>query len=143
MAICEYLDERYPQPPLLPIDPLRRARVRAVALVIACEVHPLQNLRVLERLREFGLDEQQITTWAAQVIEEGLQACETLIAAEPGPFCFGDVVTLADVCLVPQLVNARRFGVEIKWPRLLAVESACIALNAFKQAAPECQVDAE
>lgn len=143
IAICEYLDEIHPEPPLLPADPVRRAKVRAFALAIACDVHPVQNLKVLERLRGLGLSDEQVTGWAAQAIDEGLSACEQLIAEETGPYCFGDSVTLADLCLVPQLVNARRFGVKLRWPKLLAAEQACLALDAFRRAAPEHQPDAE
>ena len=143
LAICEYLDETHPAPPLLPADPLARARVRGFAQVIACDTHPVQNLKILARLRSLGLAEEQVTGWAAQVIEEGLDACDRLIADEAGPFCFGGAVTLADLCLVPQLVNARRFGVDLRWPRLLAVEATCLALDAFRRAAPENQPDAE
>ena len=143
LAICEYLDETRPEPPLLPADPLRRARVRAFAQVIACDIHPVQNLKVLDRLRALGLDGDAVKSWAATTIEEGLDACEALIAGEAGPYCFGEQVTLADVCLVPQLVNARRFGVEMRWPRLEGIERACLALEAFRAAAPENQPDAE
>ena len=143
LAICEYLDEIQPEPPLLPAGPLGRARVRAFAQVIACDVHPIQNLKILARLREHGLDEGQVTEWARTIIEEGLDACDRLIAGEPGPYCFGTQVTLADVVLVPQLVNARRFGAALRWPRLLAIEAACLALEPFARAAPERQPDAE
>ncbi|WP_242123755.1 maleylacetoacetate isomerase [Sphingobium sp. Sx8-8] len=143
LAICEYLDETVPDPGLLPGDPIRRARVRAAAQLIACDIHPVQNLRVLDRLRGLGLAEDQVTGWARQVIEEGLDAFDRLIADEAGPYCFGAQATLADICLVPQLVNARRFGVALRWPRLAAVEQACLALEAFAKAAPQNQPDAE
>src|SRR6185295_17345623 len=113
LAIIEWLDETYPEPPLLPQDALRRAKVRAFALAIACDVHPVQNLKVLARLRQLGIAEEQVTEWAAWANREGLAACETLIAHEPGPFCFGAAPTIADLCLVPQLANARRFGVDV------------------------------
>lgn len=143
LAICEYLDEVHPEPALLPADPVRRAHVRAFAQVIACDIHPVQNLRVLDRLRDMGSSESQVSGWAAAVIDEGLEACDRLIAAQDGPYCFGASVTLADLCLVPQLVNARRFGVDLRWPRLLAIEAACLKLDAFRRAAPEAQADAE
>jgi maleylpyruvate isomerase len=144
LAIIEWLDEIHPEPPLLPKEPLRRARVRAFALALACDVHPLQNLKVLARLRQLGLPEEQVTGWAAWVNREGLAACETLIASEPGPFCFGEAPTIADLCLVPQLANARRFGVELDaFPRLLKAEAAAQATQAFADAAPERQPDAE
>jgi maleylacetoacetate isomerase len=144
LAIIEWLDEIHPQPPLLPKEPLPRAHVRAFAQAIACDVHPVQNLKVLVRLRELGLSEEQVTGWAAWVNREGLAACEKLIASEPGPFCFGDQPLLADLCLVPQLGNARRFGVDVSaFPRLLKAEVAAKNLKAFADAAPERQPDAE
>ena len=142
LAICEYLDDVHPEPPLLPRDAAQRARVRAVAQVIACDTHPVQNLKVLDRLRALGLAEEQVTAWARTTIEEGLDACDRLIAGAGGRYCFGDEVTLADICLVPQLFNARRFGVDLRWPRLVQVEAACLALPAFAQAVPERQPDA-
>lgn len=143
LAICEYLDETCPEPPLLPADPVDRAQVRAFAQAIACDVHPVQNLKVLDRLRALGFDDAQVTGWARDTIEDGLDACAALIADAPGPYCFGDRVTLADLCLVPQLVNARRFGADLRWPRLLAAEAACLELDAFRRAMPEHQPDAE
>ena len=144
LAIIEWLDETHPAPPLLPKDPLRRAHVRAFAQVLACDTHPVQNLKVLARLRELGLPEEQVTGWAAWANREGLIACETLIANEPGPFCFGDAPGIADLCLVPQLANARRFGVDLAaFPRLLKAEQAAKNLKAFADAAPERQPDAE
>jgi maleylpyruvate isomerase len=144
LAIIEWLEETHPAPPLLPKDPLRRAYVRAFALVLACDTHPVQNLKVLARLRQLGLPEEQVTGWAAWANREGLAACETLIAAEPGPFCFGEAPTMADLCLVPQLANARRFGVDLDaFPRLLKAEAAAKNIRAFADAAPECQPDAE
>jgi maleylpyruvate isomerase len=143
LAICEYLDEVYPDPALLPADSIRRAKVRAAAQVIACDIHPIQNLKILDRVRALGVGEDKVTGWAVQVIEEGLDSFDRLIADEQGAYCFGDAVTLADICLVPQFVNARRFGVTLRWPRLQAVEEACLALDAFRCAAPENQPDAE
>ncbi|WP_394646824.1 maleylacetoacetate isomerase [uncultured Sphingomonas sp.] len=143
LAICEFLEEMVPSPALLPGDAVARAKVRAVAQVIACDTHPVQNLRVLQRLRVAGLDETAVNDWARDTIAEGLAACDALLAGGTGQYCFGERVTLADVCLVPQLVNARRFGVALRWPRLLAVEAACLALPAFAEAAPERQPDAE
>jgi maleylpyruvate isomerase len=144
LAIIEWLDETYPQSPLLPKDPLRRAKVRAFAQALACDTHPVQNLKVLARLRQLGLAEDKVTEWAAWANREGLSACETLIANETGPFCFGDAPTLADLCLVPQLANGRRFGVDVSaFPRLLQAEAACKAIKAFADAAPDKQHDAE
>lgn len=143
LAICEYLDEIAPDPALLPGDPLARAQVRAFAQAIACDIHPVQNLKILDRLRSLGLSEDAVTGWARATIEEGLDACDRLIADHAGRFCFGEAVTLADICLVPQLVNARRFGAGLRWPRLLAIEAACLSLPAFADAMPERQADAE
>ena len=144
LAIIEWLDETHPTPQLLPQDPLRRAKVRAFALAIACDIHPVQNLKVLARLHELGLPEEKVQDWAAWANREGLSACERLLGDEPGPFCFGGMPTLADLCLVPQLANARRFGVDVSaYPRLLQAEAAAKALPAFADAAPEKQPDAE
>ncbi|CAL74613.1 Maleylacetoacetate isomerase, MAAI (Glutathione S-transferase zeta 1, GSTZ1-1) [Bradyrhizobium sp. ORS 278] len=144
LAIIEWLDETHPEPPLLPKDPLRRAHIRAFAQVLACDTHPVQNLKVLARLRELGLPEDKVTAWAGWANREGLAACEALVKHEPGPFCFGPSPTLADLCLVPQLGNARRFGVDVAaFPRLLQAEAAAKALPAFADAAPERQPDAE
>jgi maleylpyruvate isomerase len=143
LAIIEWLDETHPAPPLLPKDPLRRAKVRAFALAIACDTHPVQNLKVLARLRQLGLPEAQVTEWAAWANREGLTACEKLIASEVGPFCFGAEPTIADLCLVPQLANARRFGVDLAaFPRLLKAEAAAMNIKAFADAAPDRQPDA-
>jgi maleylpyruvate isomerase len=144
LAICEYLEEVHPEPALLPAEPIARAKVRAFAQVIACDTHPVQNLKVLANLRALGLDDAQVNGWAAKVIEDGLDACNALIADAAGTYCFGDTVTLADLFLVPQLVNARRFGVDLhRWPKLLEIEHACLALDGFAEAAPENQPDAE
>jgi maleylacetoacetate isomerase len=144
LAIIEWLDEVHPNPPLLPKDALQRAKVRAFAQAIACDTHPVQNLKVLARLRQLGLPEEKVTEWAAWANREGLSACEILTAGEAGPFCFGAVPTLADLCLVPQLANARRFGVDVAaFPRLLNAEAAAKEMKAFADAAPDKQVDAE
>ena len=144
LAVIEWLEETHPTPPLLPRDSLARARVRAFAYAIACDIHPVQNLKVLARLRSLGIEEEKVTEWAAWANAEGLAACEKLITSEPGPVCFGAAPTLADICLVPQLGNARRFGVDVSaFPRLLQAEAACKPLAAFQQAAPERQPDAE
>ena len=144
LAIIEWLDETYPDPPLLPKDPLRRAKVRAFAQALACDTHPVQNLKVLNRLRQLGLAEEKVTEWAAWVNREGLSACEALIKEEQEPFCFGGAPTIADLCLVPQLANARRFGVDVAaFPRLLEAEAAAKEIKAFADAAPDQQADAE
>lgn len=143
LAIIEYLDEIAPEPALLPAEPVLKAKVRAVAQAVACDIHPVQNLKVLQRLRELGLGEELVQAWASTTIEEGLDAVDRLLADQPGPFAFGDAPSLADLCIVPQLGNARRFGVELRWPRLLALEAACLELPAFQNAAPGQQPDAE
>ncbi len=144
LAIVEWLDETHPEPALLPKDPLRRAKARAFAMALACDTHPVQNLKVLNRLRQLGLPEEKVTEWAAWINREGLAACEALIAGEEGPFCFGATPTIADICLVPQLANARRFGVDVSvFPRLLKAEAATREMKAFADAAPDKQPDAE
>lgn len=148
LAIIEWLDETHPEPPLLAADPYGRAKVRAFGLALAAETHAVQNLRVLNRVRALaGADadaDAQATAWAAAVNQEGLAACEVLADRESGPFCFGASPTLADICLVPQLANARRFGVDVApFGRLLEAEAACRALPAFADAAPDRQPDAE
>lgn len=140
LAICEYLEEIAPEPSILPGDAVMRARIRAAALIIAADIHPIQNLKILNRIKAMGQDEQ---LWARQVIEDGLDALETLLTATSGPFAFGATPTLADVFLVPQMANARRFGCELRWPRLLAIEAECQKLDAFVVSHPDRQPDAE
>lgn len=146
LAICEYLEERYPQPPLLPPDAMGRARVRSLSLTVACDIHPLNNLRVLQYLgNQLHLADDARNQWYRHWMETGLQALETMLAksAEMGRFCHGDTPTLADICLVPQLYNARRYAIDLTpYPTLLDVDAACCALPAFAQAAPERQPDA-
>jgi maleylpyruvate isomerase len=147
LAIIEYLDERYPEPPLLPSDAADRALVRSMALLIACEVHPIQNLRVLNHLKsDHKQSEDDTIRWARHWIDLGFSALEPMVISAPkqGKFCFADTPTLADICLVPQLANARRFGVNLsRYPRLLEVGATCMSLPAFVDAAPEKQPDAE
>ena len=147
LAIIEYLEERYPQPPLLPRDPADKALVRSMALIIACEVHPIQNLRVLQYVkREYNQSDEQVNRWAQHWIDLGLAALEQTIVAQPrrGKFCFGDTPTLADICIVPQLGNARRYGCDLSsYPTIIEIEKNCMALPAFTDAAPEKQPDAE
>ena len=143
LAICEYLNEIEPDPPLLPADPAARAQVRGFAQAIACDIHPLQNLRVLKALGELGQTPEQTQVWARTVISNGFDALERLVGDHRGAFAFGDSPTLADVFLVPQMGNARRFGVEMRWPRLEAIDAACSALPAFAAARPDVQPDAE
>jgi maleylacetoacetate isomerase len=148
LAIIEYLEEKYPVPPLLPSDPADRALVRSMGLIIACEVHPIQNLRVLNYVKATynQTDEQVNSRWAQHWIDLGLSALEKMILAQSwhGRFCFGDAPTLADICLVPQLGNARRYGCDLaKYPTILGIEKNCMAIQAFADAAPEKQTDAE
>jgi maleylpyruvate isomerase len=147
LAIIEYLEERYPQPPLLPESAEARARVRAIALAIACDIHPLDNTRVLQYLlRTLGVGEDAKDTWYRHWIDLGLSALETQLAGDPatGEFCHGARPTLADICLVPQLANARRAAIPLDaYPTLVRIESACARLPAFAAAAPDKQPDAE
>jgi maleylpyruvate isomerase len=147
LAIIEYLEERYPKPPLLPSDAAERAIVRSMALLIACEVHPIQNLRVLNHLKsDHKQSDDDTIRWARHWINLGLSALEKMIVSlsKQDKFCFGDTPTMADLCLVPQLANARRFGIDLPaYPELLAIEAACMSLPAFANAAPERQPDAE
>ena len=146
LAILEYLDERHPLPPLLPQGAEDRAWVRGVALAIACDIHPLNNLRVLKFLEnEFGVPKEERQRWYAHWVTEGFAALEPVLAANArGPFCHGDSPTLADVCLVPQVFNALRFKVALDpYPRIRAIHDACLALPAFADAQPSRQPDAE
>lgn len=147
LAIIEYLDETVPQPPLLPADAAGRARVRAIALTIACDIHPLNNLRVLQYLRRaLEVDEQARADWQHHWIAAGFQALETLLARDTatGRFCHGDSPTLADICLIPQMANARRIQMALSsYPTLLRIEEAAYRLPAFVAARPENQADAE
>ena len=143
LAMIEYLDETHPEPALLPKDALRRAKVRAFAEAIACDLHPVQNLKVLQALRAGGFSEDAVNAWARQVNAEGLDACEKLLADEQGPFCFGATPTLADICLVPQMYNARRFNTPLDaFPTLTGICASLEALPAFAAAKPEVQADA-
>jgi maleylacetoacetate isomerase len=143
LAIIEYLDDIQPEPPLLPADALARAKVRAVAHAIACDIHPLNNLIALRYLkRQLKHEQPEIDAWYHHWIVEGFTALEATIA--PGPYACGSQVTLADICLVPQVFNARRLNVSLdKFPKIIAVETACLKLPAFDKARPENQPDAE
>ena len=147
LAIIEYLDEIQPEPALLPGSAAERARVRAIAQAIACDIHPLNNLRVLQYLqRELGASEAQKAVWYRHWIETGLGAVEALLASDgrTGRFCHGDTPTLADCCLVPQVFNALRFGCGLEaMPTIRRIVEACEALDAFRLAAPAAQPDAE
>ena len=146
LAIIEYLDECYPEPPLLPKLPEARARVRAIALAIACDIHPLNNLRVLQYLiGPLGATDGAKNAWYRHWIEVGLDALETQLAKDPatGTFCYGDAPTLADICLVPQLANARRFAIPLEpYPTLVRIDANCGKLDAFAAASPDRQPDA-
>ncbi|GLQ06352.1 maleylacetoacetate isomerase [Sneathiella chinensis] len=146
LAILEYLEEAYPDPPLLPEDLAGRARVRAIAAAIACDIHPLDNLRVLRYMKNaLDSDETARNRWYAHWITEGFNALEiTLGASETGQFCHGDQPTFADCCLVPQVYNARRFHIDMTpYPEICRIEQACLGLPAFDLARPEQQPDCE
>ncbi|ALA81057.1 maleylacetoacetate isomerase [Stenotrophomonas maltophilia] len=146
LAIVEYLDERFPQVPLLPADAAGRARVRALAQLVACDIHPINNLRVMQYLeRNLQLPADARTQWTLHWIAEGLAAMEAMLASsrDTGTFCHGDRPGLADLCLLPQLYNAHRFGLDLTpYPTLLRIEAACQALDAFDRARPQNQPDA-
>jgi maleylacetoacetate isomerase/maleylpyruvate isomerase len=145
LAIIEYLEETHPKPPLLPKDPVQRARVRAMALDIACEIHPLNNLRVLRYLtRDLKVSEDDKNRWYRHWVETGLEAVERQLTAAPARFCHGDVPTLADCCLVPQIFNARRFDCRTDHvPQVMRVFDACMQLDAFGKTQPSACPDAE
>jgi len=147
LAIMEYLDETHPNPPLLPKDPAGRARVRALALIVACEIHPLNNLQVLGYLTNtLGVSEDAKNQWYRHWVTLGLQAFEAQVANDPntGKFCHGDAPGIADCCLYPQMANARRFECDLSaFPTLLRIENSCRELAAFTDAAPPRQPDAE
>ena len=146
MAIIEYLDETHPQPALLPADALGRARVRALAQSIACEIHPLNNLRVLKYLvRDLKVDDEAKNTWYRHWVREGMQAFERQLSQGPaGTYCYGNTPTLADCCLVPQIFNGQRFNVNFDGlPRTMAAFDACMKLEAFQRAQPSACPDNE
>ena len=145
-AIIEWLEEKYPEPRLLPREPERRAQVRALAAVVGCDIHPVNNRRILEYLRHtFGANDDAINTWCGTWISAGFDAYEALLAADTqrGHFSHGDAPTIADCYLIPQIESARRFKVDLsRWPLIMAVEKACMQLEAFQRAAPSQQPDA-
>jgi maleylpyruvate isomerase len=143
LAIIEYIDEIHPTPPLLPSDPVMRAHARAIAQIVACDIHPLNNTSPLNYLRkQLKQDEAAVNAWYAHWVVAGFNAIEPLL--KPDPYALGGQVTVADVCLVPQVFNARRFKVPLDaYPRIVAVEAACQKLPAFQKSLPENQPDAE
>ncbi|PLC53770.1 maleylacetoacetate isomerase [Pollutimonas nitritireducens] len=147
MAILEYLEETHPNPPLLPVDARQRARVRSIAQFIACDIHPLNNLRVLKYLKhELKVDEDARNAWYRHWVEQGLAAVEGMLAGHSatGRYCHGDQPTFADLCLIPQMANARRFNCDLStMPTIASIDAACAQLPAFQQAAPGSQPDSE
>jgi len=145
LAILEYLEERHPSPALLPADPVARAHARQIALTIACDIHPLNNLRTLKYLtQEFGMSPDARQAWITHWISDGFAALETQLADGRTPYCVGDAPGLADCCLIPQMFNARRFNIDVsRYPRLVVIDAACNALPAFQAAHPSRQPDAE
>lgn len=144
IAIIEYLDETHPAPPLLPADAKGRAISREIALVVASDIHPIGNLRVLNRLIDMKVDEATRAAWSKHWIETGFEVIEARLAHLPGPFALGDQPTLADICIVPQVFNARRFGVDLTpYKRIVSIDAAASKLDAFAAAEPGRQPDAE
>jgi maleylacetoacetate isomerase len=145
LAIIEWLEERHPTPPLLPKDALARARARSLAYLVACEIHPLNNLRVLQHLkRALGQSQEQIDTWYRHWIGDGLAKLEADLAGESGQFCHGDAPGMADCCLVPQIFNAQRYSSDLApYPRTMRIFENCMKLEAFDRAQPGKQPDAE
>ena len=144
LPILNYLEERYPEPALLPKDLPGRATSRAIAVAIACEIHPLNNLRVLQYLeRELGLNEARRLAWYRHWVAEGFGAIETMLARSAGAFCVGDAPSLADVCLVPQVYNGRRYDCDLSpYPTIRRIDERCRQIEAFARAAPERQPEA-
>jgi maleylacetoacetate isomerase len=144
LAIIEYLDEVYPDPRLIPGDAVQRARIRSLAQIVACDIHPLNNLRVLNYLRkDFELEEAGVNAWARRWIDAGFATLEIMLSSSTGPYLHGDTVTLADICLVPQMYNARRVETDLsRYPGLLALEERLQHLEAFDKARPENQPEA-
>jgi len=146
LAIIEYLEETHPEPALLPSDPIGRARVRALAMTVACDIHPLNNLRVLKYLKQLGIEQEGRDQWYRHWVENGLAAFERMLADSPhtGRCCHGDQPTLADICLIPQVYNARRLKADLSaMPTVVRVADYCAALPAFEAAHPDRQPDAE
>jgi len=146
LSIIEFLDETFPEPPLLPATAAERARVRSIAQMIACDIHPLNNLRVLQYLKgKIHLDEIDVNTWVNHWIGEGFKSLEMMLSQHPATaeFCHGHQPTLADICLIPQIYNAERYGHPMnQYPTLSRINQRCLSIPAFKKAAPELQPDA-
>ena len=144
LAIIEYLDEQHPRPPLVPKEPLARARVRSLSQLVAAEIHPLNNLRVLQHLKRLGQTQEQIDTWYRHWVADGLAKLEAELKSGSGKFCQGDAPTMADCCLVPQIFNARRYNSDLApYPVTLRIFENCMKLEAFDRAQPSKQPDAE
>ena len=147
LAIIQYLDETHPEPRIIPTDPVERNRVRSLALIIACEIHPLNNLRVLRYLTHtLKVTEEQKTAWYHHWVITGFEALEARLANDPrtGRYCHGDTPGFADISLVPQVANARRFAVDLTpFPTIVRIDAACNEVEAFRKAAPQVQPDAE
>ncbi|ENX16263.1 maleylacetoacetate isomerase [Acinetobacter sp. CIP 64.2] len=144
-AIIEWIEQQYPEPALLPADALGKEKVRAIAALIGCDIHPLNNKRVLEHLRQLGLDQNQINAWCAKWIQDGFSALEQILAQDPTrkKFCYGNQPSLADAYLIPQVVSAQRFQVDLSaYPQINEIYQHCMTLEAFQKAAPEQQADA-
>ena len=144
LSILEYLDEKYPEPALLPKQIQQRALIRAFSQNIACDIHPLNNLRVLQYLQNvFALSEGEKSTWYKHWIELGVRSLEAQLTESNGQFCFGEQATFADCCLIPQVYNAKRFNIDVSaFPKIESIYQHCMTLDAFQQAAPEAQIDA-
>ncbi|PHR59303.1 MAG: maleylacetoacetate isomerase [Robiginitomaculum sp.] len=145
LAIIEYLDEVHPEPSLLPSDALGRARVRALAQIIGCDIHPLNNLRILRKLKaDFDADQKTVNAWFAQWVEEGFTALEQRLAEpETGQFCHGDAPSLADICVFAQVLNNARFNIDMTpFPKINAIHARCLKIDAFIRAMPDKQPDA-
>lgn len=145
LAILEWLEEAHPEPPLLPQGAIARAQVRSMAAIVACDIHPLNNLRVLKALKhDLGAAQGSIDSWVGRWIGEGFAALEEAVARHGDGFCFGDRPTIADCCLIPQIYNARRFDIDLTaFPRLVAVDARCATIDAFARAVPDRQPDAD
>ena len=144
LSILEYLDEKYPEPALLPKQIQQRALIRAFSQNIACDIHPLNNLRVLQYLQNvFALSEGEKSTWYKHWIELGMRSLKAQLTESNGQFCFGEQATFADCCLIPQVYNAKRFNIDVSaFPKIESIYQHCMTLDAFQQAAPEAQIDA-